>query len=99
MQDLLPIAPDVIICIPTIKRDIDSKMLTKTAPMNGDAIIMTDRATEIAPATILISLMLCYLTCRSPLNNSRYTIKKQNVCEEYQQDSMPQKTPCKNCQI
>ena len=53
MQDLLPIAPDVIICIPTIKRDIDSKMLTKTAPMNGDAIIMTDRATEIAPATIL----------------------------------------------
>jgi hypothetical protein len=51
--DLLPIAPDVIICIPTIKSGIDSKMLTKTAPMIGDAIIMTDRAIEIAPATIL----------------------------------------------
>ena len=32
---------------------IDSKMPTKTAPMNGDAIIMTDRAIEIAPETIL----------------------------------------------
>jgi hypothetical protein len=40
--------PDVIICIPTIKREIDSKMLTKRAPMNGDAIIMTDKAIEIA---------------------------------------------------
>jgi hypothetical protein len=28
-------------------------MLTKRAPTNGDAIIMTDKAIEIAPATIL----------------------------------------------
>ena len=45
--------PDVIICILTITRDIDSKMLTKRAPMNGDAIIVTDKTIQISPATIL----------------------------------------------
>jgi len=37
---------------PTIRRDIDSKMLTKRDPMKGDTIIMTDKAIEIASSTI-----------------------------------------------
>lgn len=45
--------PDVIICIPTIKRDIDNNMLIKTAPRKGDAIIMIDKTIDITPATIL----------------------------------------------
>ena len=43
--------PDVIICIPIIKSDIDNRMLTKTAPKKGDAIIIMDKA--ITQATIL----------------------------------------------
>lgn len=49
----LPNMPDVIICIPTIKRDIDNNMLIKTAPRKGDAIIMIDKTIDITPATIL----------------------------------------------
>lgn len=45
--------PDVIICIPTIKSDIDNNMLIKTAPRKGDAIIMIDKTIDITPATIL----------------------------------------------
>jgi hypothetical protein len=45
--------PDVIICIPTIKRDIDNNILIKTAPRKGDAIIMIDKTIDITPATIL----------------------------------------------
>jgi hypothetical protein len=45
--------PDVIICIPIIKSDIDNRMLTKTATKKGDAIIIIDKAIAITPATIL----------------------------------------------
>jgi hypothetical protein len=45
--------PDVIICIPTIKRDIDNNMLIKIPPRKGDAIIMIDKTIDIIPAIIL----------------------------------------------
>ena len=40
----LLIIPEVIICIPTIKCDIDSKMFTKVASSNVGAIIIIDKS-------------------------------------------------------
>jgi hypothetical protein len=54
--------PDVIICIPTIKRDIDNNMLIKIPPRKGDAIIMIDKTIDIIPATILNILAHLLLT-------------------------------------
>jgi hypothetical protein len=51
---------DVIICIPTIKRDIDNNMLIKTAHRKGDAIIIIDKTIDITPATIFFTIYNCY---------------------------------------
>jgi hypothetical protein len=45
--------PDVIIFIPTIYRDSDSKKLKISAPKIGETIIITDKPISITPATIL----------------------------------------------